>query len=148
MRASREAFSHATRDSEGYAKPSFRLVVGPACRRRRRAVRKAAGGRQACVSAIQDGESRAAEGGDAVESRQPPFHYRSECGYGVQLLYHAIGTVVLAAITTIAGLSLIGFGPRVNPHTAARVDPPNHAVRSTRPAPPTMVAAASTGREK
>jgi hypothetical protein len=46
-------------------------------------------------------------------SRQPPLSYQPEDFYGGQLFWHVIAIVLLAAITALAGLSLIGPAPRL-----------------------------------
>ena len=52
-------------------------------------------------------------------SRQPPLSYQPEDFYGGQLFWHVIAIVLLAAITALAGLSLIGSAPGANEQTAA-----------------------------
>jgi len=52
-------------------------------------------------------------------SRQPPFSCQPEDFYGGQLFWHVIAIVLLAAITALAGLSLIGSAPGANEQTAA-----------------------------
>jgi hypothetical protein len=52
-------------------------------------------------------------------SRQPPLSYQPEDFYGGQLFWHVIAIVLLAAITALAGLSLIGSAPGAYERTAA-----------------------------
>jgi len=52
---------------------------------------------------------RADERGDVVDCEPPPFNYPAEGPYVRQLLFNAIVAVVLAAITVIVGLSLVGI---------------------------------------
>jgi hypothetical protein len=54
---------------------------------------------------------RADEPVDVVDCEPPPFNYPPEGPYARQLLFNAIVTVVLAAITVIVGLSLAGISP-------------------------------------
>jgi hypothetical protein len=50
----------------------------------------------------------------AGPGQQPPFSYQPEGSYGRQLLWSLIVTVLLAAITALAWLSVIGSAPRAN----------------------------------
>ena len=59
--------------------------------------------------AVVEGFSDAAGGG-----QQPPFSYQPEGSYGRQLFWSLIATVLLAAITALAWLSVIGSAPRAN----------------------------------
>ena len=61
--------------------------------------------------------------GDDVECWQPPLRHQTENPYSRQLFRHLIATVVLAVITVIVWLSLIGLAPGAYAHTAARTDP-------------------------
>jgi hypothetical protein len=54
---------------------------------------------------------RADERVDVVDCLPPPFNYPQEGPYTRQLLFNAIVAVVLAAITVIVGLSLVGISP-------------------------------------
>jgi hypothetical protein len=58
-----------------------------------------------------------------IDSRQPPFSYQLEGSYGRQLFWRLIVTVLLAAVSVLAWLSLIGFPPGAN----ARTDPSKHS---------------------
>jgi hypothetical protein len=72
--------------------------------------------RPAEVVAVSAGPRPVVEGcGDADgRGRQPPFSYRPEGSYGRQLFWSLIATVLLAAITALAWLSVIGSAPRAN----------------------------------
>jgi hypothetical protein len=59
--------------------------------------------------AVVEGCSDAAGGG-----QQPPFSYQPEGPYGRQLFWSLIATVLLAAITAFAWLSVIGSAPGAN----------------------------------
>ena len=59
--------------------------------------------------AVVEGCSDAAGGG-----QQPPFSYQPDGPYGRQLFWSLIGTVLLAAITALAWLSVIGSAPGAN----------------------------------
>jgi hypothetical protein len=59
--------------------------------------------------AVVEGCSDAAGGG-----QQPPFSYPPGGPYGRQLLWSLIATVLLAAITALAWLSVIGSAPGAN----------------------------------
>jgi hypothetical protein len=59
--------------------------------------------------AVVEGCSDAADGW-----QQPPFSYQPEGSYGRQLFWRLIATVLLAAITALAWLSVIGSAPRAN----------------------------------
>ena len=54
---------------------------------------------------------RADERGDVVDCEPPPFNYPEAGPYVRQLLFNAIAAVVLAAITVMVGLSLVGISP-------------------------------------
>ena len=59
--------------------------------------------------------------GDAADrGQQPPFNYQLEGPYGRPLVWRLIATVLLAAITALAWLSLIGSATGANRQTAAR----------------------------
>lgn len=64
-------------------------------------------------------------------SRQPPFSYQPEGSYGRQLFWHLIATVLLAAVTAFAWLSLIGSAPGANERTAARTEPATQSTAAT-----------------
>ena len=64
--------------------------------------------------AVVEGCSDAADGW-----QQPPFSYQPEGSYGRQLFWRLIATALLAAITALAWLSLIGSAPGANRQTAA-----------------------------
>jgi len=49
--------------------------------------------------------------GDDVDFGQPPLRYRTENPYSRQLFRHLIATVLLAVITVLGWLSLIGLVP-------------------------------------
>ena len=76
------------------------------------------------VAEIPAGPRAFGEGcSDAADGwQQPPFSYQPEGSYGRQLFWRLIATVLLAAITVLAWLSLIGSAPGANAHTAARAD--------------------------
>jgi hypothetical protein len=61
-------------------------------------------------------------------SRQPPFSYQTEGSYGKQLVWRLVATVLLAAITALAWLSLIGSEPGPNEQTAARAEPTKQSI--------------------
>ena len=63
----------------------------------------------------------------APDSAQPLFNYQPEDRYGRQLLWRLIATILLAAITVLAGLSLIGFAPGADAHT----DPSKQSTSAT-----------------
>jgi hypothetical protein len=52
---------------------------------------------------------RADERSDVVDCQPPPFDYSREGSYVRQLLLNAVVAVVLAAITLIVGLPLLGI---------------------------------------
>ena len=54
---------------------------------------------------------RADERGDVVGCEPPPFNYPLEGPYARQLVFNAIVTVALAAITVMVGLALAGISP-------------------------------------
>jgi hypothetical protein len=72
--------------------------------------------RPAEVVAVSAGPRAVVEGcGDAAgPGQQPPFSYQPEGSYGRQLFWSLIATVLLAAITAVASLSVIGSAPRAN----------------------------------
>lgn len=65
---------------------------------------------------------------DDVDSGQPPLRYQAENPYGRPLFWSLVTTALLAAITVIAWLSLIGFAPGAHAHGAAGT---NAAAQST-----------------
>jgi hypothetical protein len=73
--------------------------------------------------AVAEGSSDAADGG-----QQPPFSCQPEGSYGRQLFWRLIATALLAAITALAWLSLIGSAPGANAHTAARAEPSKQSI--------------------
>jgi hypothetical protein len=76
--------------------------------------------------AVVEGCSDAADGW-----QQPPFSYQPEGSYGRQLFWRLVATVLLAAITALAWLSLIGSAPGANAHTAARAEPSKPSISAT-----------------
>ena len=68
-------------------------------------------------------ESPVAECRDDFDRGQPPLRYRPENPYSRQLFWSLITTTLLAAITVIAWLSLIGFAPGGHAHGAAGTNP-------------------------
>jgi len=64
-------------------------------------------------------------------SRQQPFSYQPEGFYGRQLFWHLIATVLSAAITALAWLSLLGSAPGANGQTAARTEPATQSTTAT-----------------
>jgi hypothetical protein len=72
--------------------------------------------RPAEVVAISAGPRAVVEGcSDAAgDGQQPPFSYPPGGPYGRQLLWSLIATVLLAAITALAWLSVIGSAPGAN----------------------------------
>src|ERR1700729_1946869 len=67
--------------------------------------------------AVVEGFGDAAGGG-----QQPPFSYQPEGSYGRQLFWSLIATVLLAAITALAWLSVIGSASAENEHTGGGAD--------------------------
>jgi hypothetical protein len=71
--------------------------------------------RPAEVVAVSAGPRAVVEGcGDAGRGQQPPFSYQPEGSYGRQLFWSLIATVLLAAITAVAWMSVIGSAPGAN----------------------------------
>jgi hypothetical protein len=64
-------------------------------------------------------------------SRQPSLSYLPEGFYGGQLFRHVVAIVLLAAITALAGLSLIGSAPGANEQTAAGADRSTQSISAT-----------------
>jgi hypothetical protein len=64
-------------------------------------------------------------------SRQPSLSYLPEDFYGGQLFWHVIAIVLLATITALAGLSLIGSAPGANEQTAAGADRSKQSISAT-----------------
>jgi hypothetical protein len=64
-------------------------------------------------------------------SRQAPLSYQPEDFSGGQLFWHVIAIVLLAAITALAGLSLIGSAPGANEQTAAGADRSKQSISAT-----------------
>jgi len=64
-------------------------------------------------------------------SRQPSLSYLPEDFYGGQLFWHVIAIVLLATITALAGLSLIGSAPGANEQTAAGADRSTQSISAT-----------------
>jgi hypothetical protein len=64
-------------------------------------------------------------------SRQPSLSYLPKDFYGGQLFWHVIAIVLLAAITALAGLSLIGSAPGANEQTAAGADRSTQSISAT-----------------
>ena len=64
-------------------------------------------------------------------SRQPSLSYLPEDFYGRQLFWHVIAIVLLATITALAGLSLIGSAPGANEQTAAGADRSKQSISAT-----------------
>jgi hypothetical protein len=65
-------------------------------------------------------------------SRQPPLSYQPEDFYAGQLFWHVIAIVLLAAITALAGLSLIGSAPGANEQTALGADRSKQSISATK----------------
>jgi hypothetical protein len=63
--------------------------------------------------------------------QQPPFSYPLQGSYGRQLLWRLIATVLLAAVTALAWLFLIGSAPGANEQTAARAEPSKQSISAT-----------------
>jgi hypothetical protein len=72
--------------------------------------------RRAEVVAVSAGPRAVVEGcsGAAGRGQQPPFNYQPEGPYRRQLFWSLIATVLLAAITALAWLSVIGSAPGAN----------------------------------
>ena len=72
--------------------------------------------RPAEVVAVSAGPRAVVEGfSDAAgRGQQPPFNYQPEGPYRRQLFWSLIATVLLAAITALAWLSVIGSAPGAN----------------------------------
>jgi hypothetical protein len=72
--------------------------------------------RPAEVVAVCAGPRAVVEGfSDAAgDGQQPPFSYQPEGSYGRQLFWSLIATALLAAITALAWLSVIGSAPGAN----------------------------------
>jgi hypothetical protein len=84
------------------------------------------------VAEIPGGPRAVVEGrGDAVDCGQPPFSHQPEGSCGRQLFWRLIATVLLAAITALAWLSLIGSAPSAHAHTAVRTDPSKQSISAT-----------------
>ena len=64
-------------------------------------------------------------------SRQPSLSYLPEDFYGGQLFWHVIAIVLLATITALAGLSLIGSAPGANEQTAAGAERSKQSISAT-----------------
>lgn len=64
-------------------------------------------------------------------SRQPSLSYLPEDFYGGQLFWHVIAIFLLATITALAGLSLIGSAPGANEQTAAGADRSKQSISAT-----------------
>jgi len=64
-------------------------------------------------------------------SRQPPLSYQPEDFYRGQLFWHVIAIVLLAAITALAGLSLIGSSPGANEQTAPGAERSEQSISAT-----------------
>jgi hypothetical protein len=73
-------------------------------------------------------EILAGECGHDVDCGQPPLRYQPENPYIRRLIWHLIATTLLATITVLTGLSLIGFPPDASAHTAARTDPTKQSI--------------------
>jgi hypothetical protein len=70
---------------------------------------------------------------DCVHCGQPPLRYQPENPYRRQLLWNLITTALLAAITVIASLSLIGFAPGAHAHgRPAQIRPSSQSRRQLR----------------
>jgi hypothetical protein len=86
--------------------------------------------RPAEVVAVSAGP-RAVVGGfsDAAgRGQQPPVSYQPEGSYGRQLFWSLIATVLLAALTALAWLSVIGSAPAANEQSAARAEPAKQSI--------------------
>jgi hypothetical protein len=64
-------------------------------------------------------------------SLQQSLSYQPEGFYGGQLFWHVIAIVLLAAITTLAGLSLIGSAPGANEQAAAGAERSKQSISAT-----------------
>jgi hypothetical protein len=64
-------------------------------------------------------------------SRQSPLSYQPEDFYRGQLFWHVIAIVLLATITTLAGLSLIGSAPGANEQTAPSAERSKQSISAT-----------------
>jgi hypothetical protein len=64
-------------------------------------------------------------------SRQPPLSCQPEDFYGGQLFWHVTAIVLLAAITALAGLSLIGSAPGANEQTAEGAERSKQSISAT-----------------
>ena len=63
------------------------------------------------VQQLKMPEILAGECGHDVDCGQPPLRYQPENPYIRRLIWHLIATTLLAAITVLTGLSLIGLAP-------------------------------------
>jgi hypothetical protein len=86
--------------------------------------------RPAEVVAVSAGPRAVVAGcGDAAgRGKQPPFSYQPEGSYGRQLFWSLIATALLAAVTALAWLSLIGSASGANEQTAARAEPSKQSI--------------------
>jgi hypothetical protein len=81
------------------------------------------GVRQSKIAEIPSGAC-----GDDVDSGQLSLHLQTGNLYGRKLFRHLIATALLAVITVVFWLSLLGLAPSAYAHSAARTSP---AERST-----------------
>ena len=68
---------------------------------------------------------------DDVDYGQPPIGLRAGNPHSRQLFRHLIATALLAEITVVLWLSLIGFAPGAAAHPAVRTDPAEQPTSAT-----------------
>ena len=69
--------------------------------------------------------------GDDVDCGQQSLRLQTGNPYSRQLFRHLIATASLAVITVVFWLSLIGLGPDVYAHSAARTNPAEQSTSAT-----------------
>jgi hypothetical protein len=69
--------------------------------------------------------------GDDVDCGQQPLRLHTENPYRRQLFRHLIATALLAVITVIFWLSLIGLAPGASAQSAARTNPAEPSTSAT-----------------
>ena len=69
--------------------------------------------------------------GDDVDCGQRSLRLHTENPYRRQLFRHLIATALLAVITVVFWLSLIGFAPGAYAHGAARTNPAEQSTSAT-----------------
>jgi hypothetical protein len=76
-------------------------------------------------------EIPAGECGHDFDCGQPPLRYQPENPHSRKLFWHLIATALLAAITVLAWLCLIGLAPGAYAHTAAHTNPSKQSISAT-----------------